>query len=180
MGYARLPPRLVRMNDGDALCERSALDQAALVARGELSARDLLDAHLDRIERVNPAINAIVTLVPERAREWAAAADEKQARGEPLGPLHGLPIAHKDAVMTAGIRTTMGSPLLADNVPTTDDLLVERVARYAPGDDSIKTVFKSMELDDWGIFRDRDLTTAPPRSPHLRAVHGVGSSSRFR
>ena len=58
------------------------------------------------------------------------------------------------------------------------DLLVERVARYAPGDDSIKTVFKSMELDDWGVFRDRDLRQAPPRSPFLRAVHGVVGLAR--
>ena len=58
------------------------------------------------------------------------------------------------------------------------DLLVERVARYAPGDTSIKTVFKSMELDDWGVFRDRDLSQAPPRSPFLRSVHGVVGLAR--
>jgi amidase len=97
------------------------------VRAGELSARDLVQAHLDRIEAVNPKLNAIVTLVPERALAWAAEADERQARGEALGPLHGLPIAHKDLVMTAGIRTTMGSSLLADHVPRTDDLIVERL-----------------------------------------------------
>jgi Asp-tRNA(Asn)/Glu-tRNA(Gln) amidotransferase A subunit family amidase len=62
--------------------------------------------------------------VPEKAEAWAADADERQARG---GPLHGLPVAHKDAVMIAGIRSTMGSPLLKDHVPERDDLLVERL-----------------------------------------------------
>ncbi|MBW2243958.1 MAG: amidase [Deltaproteobacteria bacterium] len=109
------------------LCDRTALELAALVHRGELSARELVSAYLGRIEARNPALNAIVTLVPERALAWAAEADEKQARGEPLGPLHGLPIAHKDLVMTAGIRSTSGSPLLAEHVPKHDDLIVTRL-----------------------------------------------------
>ncbi|MCP4036016.1 MAG: amidase [bacterium] len=110
-----------------SLCDRTAVELARLVREGELSARELLEAHLARIEAVNPALNAIVTLVPERAAAWAAEADEKQARGEPLGPLHGLPIAHKDLVMTAGIRSTKGSPLLAEHVPEQDDLIVTRL-----------------------------------------------------
>lgn len=109
------------------LCDRRAVELAALVKRGELSARELLEAHLARIGAVNPSLNAIVTLVPEKALAWAAEADERQARGEVLGPLHGLPIAHKDAVMTEGIRSTMGSPLLANHVPLHDDLLVTRL-----------------------------------------------------
>jgi len=111
----------------DELCDRTAVELAALIRRGELSARELLAAHLRRIEAVNPAVNAIVTLVPEMAEKSAAEADGRQTRGESLGPLHGLPIAHKDMVMTAGIRSTMGSPLLADNVPGADDLLVTRL-----------------------------------------------------
>ncbi len=112
---------------GEDLCFLPAVEQRARIARGELSARELLEAHLARIEALNPPLNAIVTLVPERARGWAAAADERQARGEPLGCLHGLPVAHKDLVMTAGIRSTMGSRLLAEHVPATDDLVVERL-----------------------------------------------------
>lgn len=92
-----------------------------------MSAREALEAHLARIERVNPAVNAIVTLVPDKARAWAREADERQARGEPLGPLHGLPVAHKDLVDTAGIRTTRGSPYYRDNVPATDALIVKRI-----------------------------------------------------
>ncbi len=109
------------------LCDRTAVELAARVRGGELSARTLLEAHLDRIDAVNPALNAIVTLVPERAMAWAAEADERQARGEPLGPLHGLPIAHKDLVRTAGIRSTSGSALLAEHVPEADDAIVTRL-----------------------------------------------------
>ena len=112
---------------GSDICDRSAVELAALVRRGELSARELLAAHLERIEAVNPQLNAIVTLVPERAAEWAAGADEHQARGKPLGPLHGLPIAHKDLLRTAGIRSTSGSPLLESHVPQEDDAVVTRL-----------------------------------------------------
>ncbi len=109
------------------LIDRSAVELAAMIRRQEVSARELLAASLARVERTNPQLNAIVTLVPEMAENWAAAADERTASGAPLGPLHGLPIAHKDLVMTAGIRTTEGSPLLADFVPAEDDLIVQRL-----------------------------------------------------
>jgi amidase len=95
--------------------------------RKKLSARELLDAHLTQIERVNPKVNAIVTLVPEIALEKAKQCDEAAARGRFLGPLHGLPVAHKDLQDTAGIRTTYGSPLFRDNVPGTDTVLVRRI-----------------------------------------------------
>ena len=72
------------------LCFQSAVQLASLVRSGELSARELLDAHLDQIDRVNPQVNAIVTLTDDLARKQAAAADEAQARGESLGPLHGV------------------------------------------------------------------------------------------
>src|SRR5215204_5285990 len=92
----------------------------------EVSARELLDAHLERIDRLNPAVNAIVTLDTDGARTAADAADAALAAGEPVGPLHGLPVAHKDNHATAGMRTTWGSPLHADTVPRTDDLVVSR------------------------------------------------------
>ena len=90
---------------------KTAVELAGLIRDGELSARELLEVHLDQIQRINPQVNAIVTLTDELARSQASAADESQARGEPLGPLHGLPVAHKDLVATAGIRTTWGSPI---------------------------------------------------------------------
>ena len=76
---------------------------------------------------MNPAVNAICTLVPERALADADAADAALAAGRPAGPLHGLPIVIKDLVSTAGIRTTFGSPIYADHVPDQDDLIVERL-----------------------------------------------------
>jgi amidase len=102
---------------------------ARQIRAGKLSAREALEAHLRQIERVNPKVNAIVTLVAGMAREAAAKADERQARKERLGPLHGLPAAHKDLAETRGIRTTFGSPLYKDYIPTEDDLVVERLRR---------------------------------------------------
>lgn len=84
-------------------------------------------AHLEQIDRVDPAVNAVVTRVDERALQAADAADKRRSRGDPLPPLHGLPIAHKDLVDTAGVRTTYGSPSFADHVPRTDALLPERL-----------------------------------------------------
>jgi len=109
------------------LCTLSATDLAARIHRKQVSARDVMAAHLARIERVNPNINAIVTLVAERAMADAAKADERQAHGATLGPLHGLPVAHKDLVATAGIRTTYGSLYYKDNVPAKDALIVTRL-----------------------------------------------------
>lgn len=108
------------------LTVRPAVEQARLLRERELSAVELLDAHLERIGRVNPALNAIVTLVPELARERARASDARLARGEG-GLLEGLPVAHKDLALTAGIRTTMGSPIYAAWVPEESSLCVERI-----------------------------------------------------
>jgi amidase len=106
-----------------------AVEISRRVRAKEISARETVEAHLARIERLNPALNAIVTLDAERALHRAAAADESQARGEALGPLHGLPVAHKDLQPTAGMRTTWGSPIFKDFVPDDDSLLVERIGR---------------------------------------------------
>jgi amidase len=105
----------------------SAVEMARLIRTKELSAREALVAHLKQIERINPTVNAVVTLVPEMAAQAAAEADERQARNEPLGPLHGLPVAHKDLMETRGIRTTFGSPLYKDHISTQDDPVVERM-----------------------------------------------------
>ena len=109
------------------LCFTGAVEMAQLIREKKLSAREALAEHLKQIDRVNPQVNAIVTLVPEMATQAAVHADEMQARGERLGPLHGLPVAHKDLIETRGIRTTFGSPLFKDHVPDDDDLLVKRM-----------------------------------------------------
>jgi amidase len=115
------------------LCFRPATWLAQQIRDGELSCRDVMQAHLRQIDRVNPKVNAIVSFVGEdRALALAADADAAVARsrgkgGAPLGPLHGLPTAVKDLVDTKGIRTTKGSPLFKDNIPQRDALLVERL-----------------------------------------------------
>jgi amidase len=109
------------------LCFLSATELVALIKAKKASAREVMQAHLAQIERVNPKVNAIVTLVADRAMTAAAAADDAIARGARLGPLHGLPVAHKDLVDTAGIRTTRGSPFYRDNVPTADAMIVKRI-----------------------------------------------------
>ena len=106
----------------------SARDLAHAIASRELSAVEVMRAHLDRIHEVNPRLNAIVTLLDDDAAlAMAQEADRAVAAGGPLGPLHGLPFAVKDLMDTAGMRTTYGSPLYADHVPTTDSLLARRV-----------------------------------------------------
>ena len=107
-----------------ALCFLSAVEQRRLIGGRALGCRELLDAHIARIEAANPALNAIVTRTFDFACEQAAALDNHPERH---GPLAGLPIAHKDLVATKGIRTTYGSPLHADHVPTEDALIVRRM-----------------------------------------------------
>src|ERR1700682_5515310 len=114
---------------GSSICFLSTVEMARLIRTKKLSAREVLAAHLKQIERVNPKVNAIVTLVAEMAADAAAKADEMQAHKESLGPLHGLPVVHKDLMETRGVRTTFGSPLYKDNIPTTDDIVVERIHR---------------------------------------------------
>lgn len=109
------------------LCYLTATDLAHRIRSKNVSAREVLDAHLTQIDRINPKINAIVSSVPERARAAAEAADEAQAGGQELGVLHGLPIAHKDLVDTEGIPSTQGSPIYAEHIPDEDALIVERL-----------------------------------------------------
>jgi amidase len=110
------------------ICFMRATDLAAMIREKKLSAREVMEAHLRQIERVNPKVNAIVTLVDEdQLMAQAREADEIVAKGKPLGPLHGLPVAVKDLTETKGIRTTYGSPLYQDYVPDYDALVVERM-----------------------------------------------------
>ena len=110
----------------DELNFLSATELAARIRDKQVSAVEVMQAHLAQIERVNPKVNAMVTLQAEEALKQARAADAKQAKGEALGPLHGLPVAHKDLFLTKGMRTTRGSLIFKDFVPDTSHLLVER------------------------------------------------------
>src|ERR671919_901478 len=109
------------------ICFLTATELARRIRVKDLSAREVMAAHLAQIARVNPKVNAVVTLLADQAMEQAHKADEALARGEDVGPLHGLPIAHKDLVPTRGIRTTYGSRIYKDFVPDQDALIVERL-----------------------------------------------------
>ena len=112
---------------GSELCFLTATELARRIRARDVSVTDVVQAHLAQIERVNPKVNAIVTLTAERALAEARAKDAALARGEAAGPLFGLPVAHKDLVPTKGIRTTFGSPIYRDYIPEQDALLVERL-----------------------------------------------------
>ena len=106
---------------------RSATALAAAIRAREVSSLELCDRYLQRIERLNPTLNAVVTLDAERARERAKALDAQLARGEVAGPLHGLPITIKDAYETAGMRTTCGAREWEAHVPARDAEPVRRL-----------------------------------------------------
>ncbi|MGY2127937.1 amidase [Blastococcus sp. SYSU DS0617] len=142
------------MTTSDELCTRPATELAALVRSREVSARELLEAHLARMDRYDGALNAVVTRDDAAARAAADAADAALAAGAPVGPLHGLPVAHKDTHATGGMRTTWGSPLLRDTVPRSDELVVSRlraagairvgktnVPEFAAGSHTVNPVF---------------------------------------
>jgi amidase len=111
------------------LCFMNARDLATAIRSGELSSVEVVKAHLAQIDRVNPQVNAIVSLVAESALKEAQKADEQFSVGKDVGPLHGIPIAIKDVVDVAGIPTTKGSLALRDNIPKQDALIVERLRR---------------------------------------------------
>ena len=115
------------MVSNSEICFMQATELARLIRSKAVSATAVMEAHLTQIEQINPTVNAIVTLLPEQALERAKEADEALARSADVGPLHGLPIAHKDLVPTRGVRTTSGSPIFKDFVPDHDGLIVERL-----------------------------------------------------
>ncbi|HEX9451793.1 MAG TPA: amidase [Burkholderiales bacterium] len=113
----------------DEICFLPAYELVRHIRARALSAVEVMDAHIAQIERVNPAVNAIVTFLPDLARAGARAVDAALARGDDPGPLAGLPVVHKDLAVTKGIRTTFGSPIYRDFVPDVDTILVERLKK---------------------------------------------------
>ena len=109
------------------LTRQSARELARLIRTRAVSPVEVLDAYLKVIEALNPKLNAIVTLVADQARDRARQAETAVMKGEPLGPMHGLPIGVKDVTTTAGIRTTFASPLFKDYVPEEDAEAVRRL-----------------------------------------------------
>src|SRR5579859_2167917 len=114
-------------SSADEICHMRAVDLVSAIRAKKLSSREVMQAHLKQISRVNARVNAMVTMVSEdQLMAQAAAADEALANGKWLGPLHGLPVAVKDLHETHGIRTTYGSPLHKNNVPDFDCRVVQR------------------------------------------------------
>ncbi len=107
----------------------SGLELAQSIKKGELSPVEVVDAFFKRVEKVNPKLNAFVTLTEESARKDAEKAEKAVKKGEKLGPLHGVPVAIKDNMPVKGVRTTWGSKLYADYVPEQDYIVVERLRR---------------------------------------------------
>jgi amidase len=139
-------------------------EQAAAIRESRISSRELLDEYLSRVERINPEINAVVTLDADSARIAAARADEATATrvggAGDLGPLHGLPVTIKDAIETAGIRSTGGARELVDHVPARDAPAVRRLK------ESGAIVFGKTNLPRWSgdmqTFNDLFGTTNNP------------------
>jgi len=111
----------------DALLDEDATTLAALIRSGDVSAQEVTQAAIDRMEQRDSQIQAFCTTTPQLALQQAAAVDAKRARGESLGALSGVPLAVKDLICTAGVKTTSGSYAYADFVPDEDDITVERL-----------------------------------------------------
>jgi amidase len=123
-------PAFARAGAGAGIVEMGAREMAAALRRRDLSSREVITAHLAQIDRLNPRFNAIVSRVDAEALlKQAAAMDEDAAAGRFHGPLHGLPHAVKDTAPVKGIRSTQGSPILRDNIPVADSLVVERMRK---------------------------------------------------
>ena len=114
------------VKEADAICYKDATELASLIRTKQLSSREVIQAHLDRIGAINPKINAIVTLLAEDALKGADAADRAVKNGAELGPFHGVPFTIKDAIDTAGVLTQRGSKIFAGNIPAKDATVVTR------------------------------------------------------
>ena len=153
------------------LCATPAVELARLIRSRELSATELLTAVLARIDEVNPAINAIVTLAAEQAFAAAAELDARAVRGSFAGPLHGLPIAVKDLAETAGIRTTFGSPIFASYVPSFDAPHVARLKQAGA------VVIGKTNVPEFGVGSQTfNPVFGPTRNPYDTRLTPGGSS----
>ena len=119
------------MTDTNDIIYASARTMAQAIQDKEVSAVELVEAHLARIDEVNPALNAVVQLAAERARAEAVEADAALARGESLGALHGVPFTLKDSIDTEGVITTGGTLGRKDYVPDADATVTARLGLRA-------------------------------------------------
>lgn len=157
------------------LCDLAAVELRRLIGESEVSPVDVLESCIDRTEAVDPAVNAMVATDFDRAREAAAGAEAAVRSGEPLGPLHGLPVAIKDLQPTAGLRTTYGSLLHKDDVPETDGRIVAAI-RAAGGIVMGKT--NTPEFGTGGNTTNQVYgATGNPFNPELSCAGSSGGSA---
>ena len=163
------------MADTAPLLAKSAVELRRLIGTKAISPVDLLEACIERIETINPAVNAVTATCYERARAEARAAEHAVLAGETLGLLHGLPIGIKDLEETEGLLSTFGSPLYRDHVPQRDNMLVRRL-RQAGAIVTAKTNVPEMGAGAntrntvWGA-------TGNPFNPLLNAGGSSGGSA---
>jgi len=156
---------------GAALVRKSARELARLIAARAVSPVEVLDAHLAVIAALNPKLNAIVTLAADQARDAAKRAENAVMKGEPLGPLHGLPIGVKDVTPTAGIRTTFASPLFKDYMPAEDAEAVRRLKAAGA------IVLAKTNTPEFGCGANTtNALFGPTRNPWNPALSPAGSS----
>ncbi len=110
-----------------SLAFTSAVEMRRLIGSKEVSVPELVEFFYQRIEQLDPRLNAYLALCPDQAMDQARAAQEVVQRGDSLGPLHGIPVSIKDLEMTKGIPTTVGSAVFKDRTPDVDSVVVERI-----------------------------------------------------
>ncbi len=138
----------------------SAIEAAEAILRRKISSVELTKNTLKRIDRYNPSINAVITLLRDEALARAREADNALAKGEWWGPLHGVPITIKDSFIIANVRTTAGAPFLADYIPTKDSVVVSRLR--AAGAVILGHTNVPFMLDDWQSYNEIFGTTNNP------------------
>ena len=155
----------------DDHCFRSATSLARAIRRGDITSTEVVEAHLDRIDRRNDETNSYVTVVAGRARERARTADRAVENDESLGPLHGVPVAIKDLCPVAGVRLTFGSKPFADNVATESAILVERL------EDAGAVILGKTNTPEFGHKGTTDNRLHGPTSTPFDLAHNAGGSS---
>jgi amidase len=156
------------------LALRPASELAGMIRSRQLGSLELLEHYLARIDRLNPEINAVVTMHADEARKAARRADDRAARGDWDGPLHGLPVTIKDCISTAGMRTTAGASELRDYVPSADATAVSRLRAAGA------IVFGKTNLPAWaGEPQTHNTLFGVTNNPHdlTRTVGGSSGGS---
>jgi len=149
----------------------SAVELSKSIRDGELSPVEVVDAFLNRIKKINPELNAFVTLTEESARKEAERAEEAVKKGEKLGPLHGVPVAIKDNIPVKGVRTTYGSKLYENYVPEEDYILVDRLKKAGA------IILGKTNLPEFGLIPITDNPVfGPTRNPWDKTRTTGGSS----